>query len=71
MKINHKYRKKILIFGARKRSDIQFKLNEDIIEIVNKYKYLGVYFSQFGSFLNARKHIVQRPKKQCLCYLLE
>ena len=54
---------KILIFGTRKRSDIQFKLNEDIIEIVNKYKYLGVYFSQSGSFLNARKHIVQQAKK--------
>lgn len=54
---------KILIFGARKRSDIQFKLNDDIIEIVNKYKYLGVYFSQSGSFLNARKHIVQQAKK--------
>lgn len=54
---------KILIFGARKRSDIQFKLNKDIIEIVNKYKYLGVYFSQSGSFLNARKHIVQQAKK--------
>ena len=64
MEIKHKYRKnKILIFGARKRSDIEFTLNEDIIEIVNKYTYLRVYFSQSGSFLNARKHIVQQAKK--------
>ena len=41
---------------------MQFKLNEDIIEIVNKYKYLEVYFSQSGSSRNARKHIVQQAK---------
>ena len=63
MEIKHKYtQKKLLIFGARKRSDIEFTLNEDIIEIVNKYN-LRVYFSQSGSFLNARKHIVQQAKK--------
>lgn len=54
---------KILIFGARKKSNLQFKLNNKIVEIVDKYKYLGVYFSQSGSFLNARKHIVQQAKK--------
>ena len=30
---------------------------------MDKYKYLGVFFSQSGSFLNARKHIVQQAKK--------
>ena len=40
-----------------------FILDDKIIEIVDRYKYLGVWFSQSGSFLNARKHIVQQAKK--------
>ena len=31
--------------------------------MVRKYKYLGLYFSQTGSFLNARKRLVQQTKK--------
>lgn len=54
---------KIVIFGARKIPNIDFKIGNDIIEIVDKYKYLGVLFSQSGSFLNARKLIVQQAKK--------
>ena len=34
-----------------------------IIEVVDRYKYLGVIFSESGSFLNARNHIVQQAKK--------
>ena len=33
-----------------------------IIEVVDRYKYLGVIFSESGSFLNARNHIVQQAK---------
>ncbi|MCG8033764.1 MAG: reverse transcriptase family protein [Candidatus Thiodiazotropha taylori] len=54
---------KILIFGARKRPSLQFNINNTNIEVVDKYKYLGIFFSQSGSFLNARKHIVQQAKK--------
>lgn len=41
-----------MIFGARKRSNIAFKIDGEIIELL-----------QSGSFLNARKHIVQQAKK--------
>ena len=54
---------KILIFGARKTTQCLFCLGSDVIEITNKYKYLGDYFSQWHSFLNARKHIVGQSKK--------
>ena len=47
--------------GANTR--FRFALGDNVIEIVDKYKYLGVFFSQSGSFLNARKHIVQQAKK--------
>ena len=54
-----------MIFGGRKKSNERFRftLDDMIIEIVDRYKYLGVFFSQAGSFLNARKHIVQQAKK--------
>lgn len=54
---------KILIFGARKKPNIMFKIGNENIEIVDSYKYLGVLFSQSGSFLHARKHVVQQAKK--------
>ncbi len=56
---------KVVIFGGNKisKAKYHFNLEEKNIEIIDKYKYLGVYFSQSGSFLNARKHIVQQAKK--------
>ena len=54
---------KVVIFGARKTSSFDFTLGDQKIEITDKYKYLGVYFSQSRSFLNARKHIVEQSKK--------
>ena len=54
---------KIVIFGIRKKPNLHCILNEEEVEIVNSYKYLGILFSQSGSFLRARKHIVQQEKK--------
>ena len=56
LKINTE-KTKIVIFGGRKTSNGQFKftLDDMVIEILDKYKYLGVIFSQSGSFLNAKK----------------
>ena len=56
---------KIIIFGGNKRSNLNFRFTLDnvVIEIINKYKYLGIWFSQSGSFLNTRKHIAQQAKK--------
>ena len=54
---------KVLIFGARKTDAYSFHLGDQEIEITDKYKYLGIYFSQSRSFLNARKHDVEQAKK--------
>lgn len=54
---------KVLIFGARKTDSYSFYLGDQEIEITDKYKYLGIYFSQSHSFLNARKHVVEQAKK--------
>ena len=53
---------KIVIFGARKLPNLQFKIGSECIEIVKNHKYLGIIFFQTGSFHTARKHIVQQAK---------
>lgn len=35
-------------------------LDEDEVEIVQNYKYLGVMFSRIGSFLTAKKDIASQ-----------
>ena len=54
---------KIVVFGSKQINDFQFKLGDENVEITDRYKYLGVYFSQSRSFLNARKHIAEQAKK--------
>ena len=55
---------KDLIFGACSCHDRQFRIGNEKVETVGNYKYLGIYFSQTGSFLNAKKHFVQQQRKQ-------
>lgn len=62
LKINET-KTKIIIFGARKTNIFSFKLENHTLEIVDSYKYLGTFFSQSRSFLNARKHIAEQAKK--------
>lgn len=53
----------VVIFNSRTNGNMTFTLGGQIINITNTYKYLGVIFSKSGSFLNARKHIVEQAKK--------
>ena len=40
--------------GRRKRTEFQFKVGDNILEITEKYKYLGVIFTEKNDFtLNA------------------
>ena len=54
---------KVVVFGAKKTEFFSFKLGDKIVEITDKYKYLGIYFSQTRSFLAARKHIIEQARK--------
>ena len=40
-----------------------FYLDENIIEIVDHFKHLGVYFSKSRSILLARKHVTEQARK--------
>ena len=62
-KLNINYSKtKVLIFGARNTDRFKFVLDGEIIEVVDKFKNLGVYFSRSKSFLKAKKHVLEQAR---------
>ena len=54
---------KVVIFGSKNVRDFQFYLGEQEIEIVDRYKYLGVIFQNNGSFKATRNHLIEQAKK--------
>ena len=48
---------------SRKTDKHEFTMEENIIEVVQSYKYLGVLMSNNGSLLNARKCIFKKANK--------
>ena len=52
---------KVLVFSSgRIPKNLNFFFKNQEIEIVTEYKYLGVYVARSGSFLRAKKHIVDQ-----------
>ncbi len=39
---------KVIVFGTNNNSKYSFKLGNEILDTVNEYKYLGVFFSRSG-----------------------
>ena len=60
---------KIVIFSRGRYQNFNFILNNESIEIVKEYKYLGVLFSRSGSFLAAKKHIAAQATRAMFCLL--
>ncbi len=55
-KLNVNFSKtKIIVFGARKTSNLNFQLGGNQIEITDNFKYLGIYLSKTRTFYKARK----------------
>lgn len=40
-----------------------FYYNNNVVEIVSEFKYLGTVFSRSGSFCKAKKHLVEQAQK--------
>ena len=57
---------KVVVFGSRRLNNFRFMLGDKVIEVTDKYHYLGVTFSCNGSFLQARKHVAQQASKALL-----
>ena len=63
-RLNINYDKtKVLIFGTKATGSTKFMMDGNEIEIVTKYRYLGVEMSNNGSFLNARKGVCEKANK--------
>ena len=63
-KLNINFRKtKIMIFGVRNTNNFQFRLGNNIIEICDEFKYLGVIFTKYRSFQKTIKHNTVQAKK--------
>lgn len=54
---------KVLIFSKGRRPNFTFKLDDEEVEIVSEYKYLGILFNRSGSFLSAKKHIANQATR--------
>ena len=55
---------KIVIFSkGRKQSNMKFTLQEEELEIVDEYKYIGIVLSKSGSNVAAKKYIVEQANK--------
>ena len=54
---------KVLVFSKGRLPMYNFTINDDRIEVVSEYKYLGVLFSRSGSFLTMKKHIAKQATK--------
>ena len=55
---------KIIIFGKNNTRNVRpFKIGNEIIEIVQEYKYLGVYFTSNGLFTRTKAHIIEQVNK--------
>ena len=52
---------KVIIFSkGRPPRNVKFYFKNEEIEIVNEFKYLGIFLARSGSFLKAKKHIVNQ-----------
>ena len=54
---------KVIIFGCRNNNAFSFRIGDQNLEIIDSYKYLGIYLTKNGSFLNARKHLAEQAHK--------
>ena len=55
---------KIVVFGrGRIPKNLRFTFEQNEVEIVDVYKYLGIYLGRSGSFVAAKKHIAEQANK--------
>ena len=55
---------KIVIFSSgRKSKTCHFQFQNNTIEIVDEYKYLGIFLGRSGSFVSTKKHVTEQANK--------
>jgi hypothetical protein len=51
--------------NAGRLSNVQFKLNNTVLECVHRYKYLGLTFYSSGSFMYAQEELYNKHISNC------
>ena len=55
---------KVMVFSKRKtRQNLQFILQNELLEIVDSFSYLGVIFKYNGTFFDTKKKLVDQAQK--------
>ena len=55
---------KVLVFSKRKcHQNFDFTLNGEQLDVIDSYTYLGITFKYNGSFVDARKRLVEQAQK--------
>jgi len=61
---------KVVVFGGRSsQAKYNFKYNDKCVEIVNGYKYLGVYFNENGSFVQCKNQLIKQAERAMFALL--
>ena len=60
---NYASKTKIIAFGNIRGRVPEFKISGHTLEVVDEYKYLGIYLSKTGSFVAAKSHISEQANK--------
>jgi predicted PolB exonuclease-like 3'-5' exonuclease len=63
LQVNIKKTKSMIFNNTGRLDPIKFTYNKNIVENVRKYSYLGVVFSNSGSFTKAKKELYQKGLK--------
>ena len=54
---------KVVVFSKGRPGNYSFRLNNEILEEVGEFKYLGVLLSRNGSFYATKKHLASQADK--------
>ena len=59
-----------MIFSkGRPNKNVQFVFQNNILEVTDEYKYLGIYLGRSGSFVTAKKQIAEQANKALFALL--
>ncbi|MCG7879466.1 MAG: reverse transcriptase family protein [Candidatus Thiodiazotropha endolucinida] len=63
LKVNTTKTKIVTFSKGKPDKNSNFTFQNQTIEVVNEYKYLGIYFGRTGSYVSAKKHIAEQANK--------
>ena len=66
LEVNIKKTKSLIFNNTGRLENVCFRCENKVVENVRKYSYLGVVFSNSGSFIEAKKELYQKALRLTL-----